>query len=292
MRNAIHIFIIGMSFAAGTVLAATPSFTVEVSGSGKPVILIPGLGCSSEVWRETVVHLNKEGYQTHALTLAGFGGVAPLPTPNDHFLATVREDLVTYIKTNKLDHPVVMGHSLGGFLALWLAETNPEIASRIISVDGLPFLTAIMNPTITPEGVKRVAADTRNQFESATDEQFKQRQRASVASMIVAPENVEREMKVAALADRNTETEAMVEMMSTDLRPQLTAIKAPVLVMGTWISYKDYGATHESGFQLYSAQFGNLPTVKLVMNDTSKHFIQLDAPDWFYNQVDQFLQGK
>jgi pimeloyl-ACP methyl ester carboxylesterase len=266
------------------------SFTAEVSGTGKPVILIPGLGCSAEVWRETAAHLNKEGYQTHALTLAGFGGTKAIA--GDHFLDTVREDLATYIRDKKLDHPVIIGHSLGGFLALWLSETNPDLPGRVISVDGLPFLTAIMNPAIEPEGVMAVAAATRKQFTSASDEQFKQMQRQSIESMVSSPENIEREMKVTAIADRAAFTEATLEMTVTDLRPELKSIKAPVLVLGAWIVYKEYGASHNSATQLYAAQFPNFPAVKLVMSDTAKHFIQLDAPDWFYNQVDQFIEAK
>jgi len=283
-------FTFAILVAITTAIAHGASFSVEVSGTGKPVILIPGLGCSAEVWQETVAHLNKEGYQTHALTLAGFGATKPLP--GDHFLATVREDLAAYIRDKKLDHPVIIGHSLGGFLALWIAETNPDLPGKIISVDGLPFLTALMNPAITPEGVQNVGAATRKQFTSVSDDQFQQTQKQYIKSMLTSPENIAREEKVSATAARSAVTEAMVEMTVTDLRPDLPKIKAPVLVLGAWIAYKDYGATHDSTTQLYAAQFANFPTVKLVMNDTAKHFIQLDTPDWFYNQVDQFLQSK
>lgn len=97
----------------------TPSFTVDVQGHGRPVILIPGLACSAEVWNGTVEHLTSEGFETHALTLAGFGGTPPIHSGD--YLKTFRDDLAAYIRQNKLDHPVVIGHSLGGFLALWFA---------------------------------------------------------------------------------------------------------------------------------------------------------------------------
>src|SRR5205814_2331501 len=47
------------------------SFSVHVAGTGRPVILIPGLGCPASVWDDTVAHLGS-GYQTHVLQLAGF----------------------------------------------------------------------------------------------------------------------------------------------------------------------------------------------------------------------------
>jgi len=286
MRLPTLVMIIGLTAA----LARASSFSVEVAGSGKPVILIPGLGCSTEVWRETSAHLNQEGYQTHTLTLAGFGGTKPVS--GDHFLATVRDDLANYIVEKKLDHPIVIGHSLGGFTALWLAESNPDLVGKVISVDGLPFLSALMNPGITPEGAQNIAIATRKQFSSASDEEFKKLQRESIEGMISAPANVEREVKAAAAVDRTAFTEAMLEMTVTDLRPQLPSIKVPVLVLGSWIAYKDYGATHDSATQLYARQLDNLPSVKLVLSDTAKHFIQLDAPEWFYNQVDRFIKAK
>jgi hypothetical protein len=54
--------------------AFTPtSFGVEVSGAGRPVILIPGLGCPGSIWQATVAHLAPAA-QVHVLTLAGFAG--------------------------------------------------------------------------------------------------------------------------------------------------------------------------------------------------------------------------
>lgn len=58
-----------------------PAFSVEVRGSGRPVILIPGLGCPASMWRDTVAHLHGLGYQTHALTLAGFAGKPRIDRP-------------------------------------------------------------------------------------------------------------------------------------------------------------------------------------------------------------------
>ena len=53
--------------------AASPSFTADVSGKGRAVLLIPGLGCPGSVWIQTVAHLEKS-YEVHVLQLAGFWG--------------------------------------------------------------------------------------------------------------------------------------------------------------------------------------------------------------------------
>jgi pimeloyl-ACP methyl ester carboxylesterase len=102
------------------------------------MILIPGLQCSGAVWNEAVVFYSDK-YQVHVLTIAGFAGEPAIPGLP---LSTVRDDLIRYIRENKLNHPVIVGHSLGGFLALWIAATGRDMIDRIVSVDGVPFLPA------------------------------------------------------------------------------------------------------------------------------------------------------
>src|ERR1700733_4649813 len=112
------------------------SFTVDVHGEGRPIILIPGLGCPGSVWDDTVAHLT--GYQTHVLTLAGFAGQPRIHKP---LSATVRRELVRYIRSRRLRAPIVVGHSLGGFIAYWLAASEPELIGGVIVVDAGPALT-------------------------------------------------------------------------------------------------------------------------------------------------------
>jgi pimeloyl-ACP methyl ester carboxylesterase len=94
--------------------AATRSFAVTVTGRGRPIILIPGLASSGETWDATVAHL-RDRYACHVLTLAGFAGIPPVSGP---FLSRVRGDIARYIDEQHLDHPIIVGHSLGGALAL------------------------------------------------------------------------------------------------------------------------------------------------------------------------------
>jgi len=53
--------------------AAAPRFTVEVTGQGPDVILIPGLASSAAVWDDTVKQL-KGRYRLHVIQVAGFAG--------------------------------------------------------------------------------------------------------------------------------------------------------------------------------------------------------------------------
>src|SRR5437763_12029505 len=115
-------FTLSVTFVSSSKAAST--FRVQVIGNGAPMILIPGLSSSGDVWKSTVIHYQNK-YQCHVLTLAGFAGE---PAVNeDAFLDRVKNDIIAYIKENHLEKPVIIGHSLGGFLALWIASTEPAL---------------------------------------------------------------------------------------------------------------------------------------------------------------------
>jgi alpha-beta hydrolase superfamily lysophospholipase len=76
--------------------------------------------------------------------------------------------------------------------------------------------------------------------------------------------------------------------MSDDLRDDVSRIKAPTLVLGTWIAYKDY-APKEAIAAVYTTQYAKLPGVRVEMADNARHFIMYDDPTWMYDRIDNFL---
>ncbi len=135
-----------------------------------------------------------------------------------------------------------------------------------------------------------MATGIQQRMKNATQEQYEAQARQAVSSMVTSPVNIERELKVDLSSDRATVAEAMGELLATDIRPELPKITTPVLVLGSWIAYQNYGATHDGTLSSYQNQLAGVHNAKVVLSDTSKHFIQLDAPDWFYGQVDAFLR--
>jgi pimeloyl-ACP methyl ester carboxylesterase len=134
-RSAIALALV-LLFAHAAFAADHPSFRVQVSGSGRPMILIPGLASSGETWDTTVARYRTR-FTCHVLTVAGFAGVPPIDGP---LLPAVRRDLAEYIRAQKLDRPIIVGHSLGGTIALTLAIEHPDLVGPLVIVDILPFL--------------------------------------------------------------------------------------------------------------------------------------------------------
>ena len=261
------------------------AFKVEVTGHGQPMILIPGLSSSGEVWASTIARY-KANYECHVLTLAGFAGQPPVKAP---FLEEVRRGLIEYIREKKLSKPVIVGHSLGGFMALWLASAEPDLVGPIIVVDGLPFMPAAMVPHATVETMRPQAEQMRKAIMAPqTPEQRQQMQAMILKTMISDPAKIELATKWGLASDPETVAQAMYEMFTTDLRSDLARIKTPALVIGTWIGLQQY-ATREQVEKVFRDQFARLPNYKFVMSEKGKHFVMFDDPETLFREMDNFL---
>ena len=261
-----------------------PSFEVEVHGAGSPVLLIPGLSCSGEVWDETVRALEGR-HEVHVLSLAGFAGRAAIEAP---FLPRVRDDIVAYIQAQQLDRPAIVGHSLGGFLAFWLAASEPTLVGPIVAVDGVPFLPALLDAGATADSVRTMAANMKAMMASLTPEQFTLQNRMSLTRMVRASEDLERLARQAAASDRATVAQAMFELMTTDLRDGVANIESPVLLIAAGAATP----TPEGRARLrrsYEAQVASIPDHRVVLADGARHFIMLDSPDFFHATLTGFL---
>ena len=260
------------------------SFHVEVHGAGSPVLLIPGLSCSGDVWDETVAALEGR-YEMHVLSLAGFAGQAAIAAP---FLPRVRDDIVDYIRAQQLDRPVIIGHSLGGFLAFWLAASEPTLVGPIVAVDGVPFLPALMDGGTTVDAIRPMAESSKAMMASLTPEQFAMQTRMSLTTMVTAPEDLERLARQGGESDPATVAQAIFELMTTDLRDDVTSIESPVLLIAAGAT----APTPEGRARLqrsYEAQVAPIPNHRVVIADHARHFIMLDAPDFFHATLTGFL---
>jgi pimeloyl-ACP methyl ester carboxylesterase len=248
---------------------APTAFSVEVHGtSGRPVILIPGLGCPASVWRDTVAHLHGLGYQTHTLTLAGFAGKPRIDRP---LLRTTVEELGRYIRDRHLVSPVIIGHSLGGTLAYWLAARQPELIGAMVIVDaGAPAAPASEDAT---------AARARDTWRDASDAQFERQIKELFGHMSVKPEQLAPVLAKVLRSDRRAIGDAVYELSGTAMGDELPRIRAPVLVV-----LAD-GALQDD----FRRQARPLRDHEVVVVPRTGHFVMLDDPAAFLTVVDDFL---
>lgn len=288
MKSHIAKIAASLLLAAATLPAvAATAFKAEVRGQGEPVILIPGLASSGEVWHDTADRLCARR-QCHILTLAGFAGVPALG--GERLLPAAEQQLADYIAANKLVKPTVIGHSLGGFLGMKLASGHPDKVGRLVIIDSFPALGATRNPNATREQMQAGAAQMRDAMRSQDDATFSAMQQRSVATMVSSPEHAARIAGWGKLSDRATVTEAMYDIMASDLREDIARIKAPTLVLGAWGPAMAAFAPKEAIEGLFKSQYVKLPGVKVELANNARHFIMYDEPEWMYARIDQFIQ--
>lgn len=282
MKNAILTLILTFTTIAGF---AQQAFEVKVIGKGQPVILIPGYSCSGDVWKETADHL-KNKYQLHILTLAGYAGVQPIEDP---VLQTVHDQLIQYVKTNKLKKPIVIGHSLGAFMALWIGSSQPELFEKIVCVDGVPFISALTNPATTVAAIKDDPRFNKeaviNNFKAIPNDTYVANMSQMMLYQVRDTARAKQIAEWSFASDRKTLGSTIVEMSLTDLRTDIAKIKSPVLVLTSIFN------TKENSEKVYTEQYAALPNKTIKVAD-SKHFIMYDTPEWFYSEIDNFLNQK
>src|SRR5882724_1259443 len=140
----IALLTIALTWQVFTAVADTVSnrMTVTVRGHGPDVLLIPGLATSSAVWDATASHLENH-FRLHIIQVAGFAGSPAQGNAQGPVMQPTVDAIDAYIKTNKLQAPRVIGHSLGGLMGSMLAIQHPEDVDRLMIVDSLPFFSAL-----------------------------------------------------------------------------------------------------------------------------------------------------
>lgn len=273
--------------ASATAQSSHDSFSVEVSGSGKAVLMIPGLMSDARIWRPTAEALSNQ-YQLHIISIAGFAGK---PAIEGALLPKVKQQLLNYINEQKLDKPAVIGHSLGAFMAFDLASSAPEQIGTVIAVDGLPYLAPVFtrSANTTVAMMQQQAGFLRQQYQQMSTEQL----RAMTAQgLFIQAGSEAAQQQVLQMASESSPTaagQAIYELLTTDLRPEVHRITSPVVLLGAAGALTS-DADRDAAKALYQQQISTIDQAKLVFNQQARHFIMLDQPDWLLAQIRSALQ--
>ena len=188
----------------------SPYFEVTVIGNGPDIILVPGLASSGAVWDGTVTAL-KDRYTLHVIQVNGFAGT---PANGNAQNEDVLDDLASGVSTyaNQMeDAPTLIGHSLGGLVALKTALEPDTNLEHLIIVDVLPFFSVLMDPNATAQSIAPVSAMMKATLLAQSDDVFAL-DRAMVELLDVDP----------------TRVPILVESQRVELCSSLSAIDFPL----------------------------------------------------------------
>jgi len=260
---------LAISFAAAPAAAQRfePSrFSVEVVGRGPDVILIPGLTSGRAVWRATAAAI--PGYRYHLVQVAGFAGEPARGNRTGPVVAPLAEEIARYIADRRLDRPAIVGHSMGGTIAMMIAARRPELIGRIMVVDMLPQPAGLFG------GTARDAAPLADFMATPGGSRLFN----SLMAVFSPPE-------VARGSDPAVVGRATRELATIDLSGRLARIRAPFTVVYASPDRLASPAVDDS----FERAYAPARNVRLVRIDGSGHMVMLDQPARFRAELARFL---
>ena len=262
-------------------------FSVSTMGTGPDVILVPGLASSASVWDGSIAALEGQ-YTFHIVQVAGFAGApARGNAGNENVLDDLATDLALYSEQFEAP-PSLVGHSLGGLVALKVAlEPNVKL-DRLVIVDVLPFFSVLMDPEATAESIAPVSAMMKAAMLAQNEDVFSLRQAEALSALTKDEADVARALKWSVESDRSVMAQAMSEVLVTDLRSAIQAISVPTTIIYAKDDAIPNMAVVEAFYQdLYSV----LPRATLVPIEDAFHFIMWDQPAAFVSAMRVGLGG-
>lgn len=276
---------------AATAAAAFESdrIQIQVVGTGPDVILVPGLASSPpRAWASTVEAV--PGFRYHLVQVKGFAGVPAEANATGAVAAPVAEEIARYVREAGLRQPALVGHSMGGTIGMMIAARHPGAIGRLMVVDMVPFMGAFFGqPGATAESLRPMAEQIRTAMSGPPTPQGDAMLEQTINSMLRTESARPAVLADSRASDRSTAANSYYELITTDLRPELAAIRIPVTVL--YVTPQGAPVTDEMVDALYRSAYADLEGVRLVRVPDSAHFIQIDAPERFRTELRTFLEN-
>jgi len=278
-RRALLVMLAG-SLAAGLgppmLRAATEPFTSERlritrrgtrGPDGQDIVLIPGLASGPAIWNGLAGRL--PGHRLHLVHVGGFAGLAPGANAKGPLLTPLADELARYIRSQSLRAPVVIGHSMGGVLALMLASRGAPAIGRAMVVDMLPEGAAMLGGTAQGFGY---LADQLNGYFTGT-----KAGRQLLARTVAQTPGAEG-------SDPQVIAQALTELARTDMTSRLGAVRCPLEVVYALAADREVQAR-----QRYRQAYARARQAKFTGIGPAGHMLMLDQPEKFAAAVRVFL---
>lgn len=248
---------------------ASRRIAVTVRGSGPDVLLIPGLASGPGAWSGVVSAL--PGYRFHLVQVRGFAGLGADANASGAVVQPVADEIARYIGAAGLRRPAVVGHSMGGTLAMMLGLK--EMAGRVMVVDMLPAGAAMVGGTASGLGF---LANQLGGYLTGTAAG-----RRYLAQMVAQAPGAQG-------SDPDVIANALRDLANVDLGPQLPRLSVPLEVV---YAVGDDARTNAAITERFGSAYAGKKGVLLKPIGPSGHMVMRDQPARFNALLKDFLGG-
>lgn len=249
------------------------SFRESGDPAGLPLLCLHGYGDSLRSFERMMPHL-PAGLRALAVSHRGHGDSPRPERDEDYTVAHFAEDAVAFLDAMKIDRAVIVGHSMGSFVAQRIAIDAPE---RVIGL-------VLIGSFVTLNGHEEIEAmwqEVVRHMEDPVDPDFIREFQTGTIAMPVDPDYVEvivaESLKLPARIWRG----AMAGMMGQDHSRALAAMKRPTLIV--W-GDKDalFGPDDEAALR------AAIPHARFVTYEGVGHGVQWEVPERVAGDVGSF----
>ena len=289
---------LAIAFPAGPAIAAEAKETATalhdhirttLHGSAGPVVvLIPGMSTPGAVWDAEVARLAPD-HRVLVVEVRGFDGERDTVNESAGAIDGVVADIATDLKSRGLTDATIVGHSLGGLIAMKAGLAHPDLASRLLVVDALPFFGTVFSADATVETMAVQAGRMREMMTARAQMMRDMGAKGTTSGAGAAGMSVDEATRVK-IANWSLKAEPLVvgemvyEDTTSDLRRDIAGLTMPVTVL-----YQASGDNSAAATAIYTRDYAALKGARLVPVDNTAHFVMLDRPDAFAAELAALL---
>ncbi|MGC1240855.1 MAG: alpha/beta fold hydrolase [Chryseosolibacter sp.] len=244
-------------------------------GEGQPLVLLHGIFGSSDNWL-TQARMLSAHFRTYAVDLRNHGHSPHADTFDYPVMAA---DVLEFIETHHIADPVIIGHSMGGKVAMNLAVAHPEKLQKLIVVDIAPKAYSMAHYVIL-EGLQAIPITEITSRNEADDALARFVDEADVRQFLL--KNLQRKpeggfkwkLNLAAIADN-------IHKIGLDLQSEGKFEKQTLFVRGARSNY-----VKDEDFDRIREVF---PAAEMVTLDTG-HWLPAEKPTEFVALIEKWIR--
>ena len=221
------------------------------------MVLIHGLGGAAAEWDQVEPYL-KGTFKVFRFELAGHGTTQPVMDPT---ISTEAARLDAFIRANGIANPTLVGHGLGGMIALQYALDHPDDVFRLILLDAAPKQMA------TTQEKAQIGSQLVDNYDRFVAERY----------ALMSPDDAvsKRIIDMALRTHAPTFVSLLMSSFDYDLTGRLHGLKVPMLVIGSELMFPRPDDTQKI---LASIGYEKARSLSFKRFGRTGHYIMLEQP--------------
>ncbi len=233
-----------------------PQVTVEGRGENE-MVLIHGLGGNADVWNEVIPYL-RGTFKVWTFELSGHGQTQPIVNPT---IEREVERLAEFLEEQGIVYPTLVGHAMGGMIAMKYTIDHPADVSRLIVLDAAPMQLAGKDQKAA------VGQELANNYDEFIYSRF--------VNMTPNKEVTDIIVDTALRTDSATFISMLMSSFDFDVSKDLFTLPVPMLVIGSQLMFP---GQDNSRHQLEHYGFGKARSLSFKRMGGTGHFMMMERP--------------